>query len=72
MRLRSKRIHRTAEESSAGRAKKKLLGKSSWYKSKKKNKKEEELQRSGSQRMKSINHGAGIRERKMRAVLFIE
>ena len=41
-----RRIHRTAEESSQGRIRKKLLGKTSWYK-KNKTAKEQELQEPG-------------------------
>ena len=63
------RVHRTAQESSSGRIRKKLLGKSSWYKDMKKSE-EEPTKGSGTWRRK----GDAVEDRSLRtrAVLFVE
>ena len=69
------RIHRTAQESSQGRSRKKLLGKSSWFRGRKKPEEEKEehhvTHRGGG---KKITKGAGGpgKELKTRSVLFVD
>ena len=67
-----RRIHRTAEESSHLRVRKKLLGKSSWYKDKNKKKEEDRLPADKRTGRRIENHGIGEENLRTRAVLFVE
>ena len=68
--MNGRRIHITAEESSSGRVKKKLLGKSSWYKDRSKVIKEESAKEPT--RGKNVKKTVEDRDLKTRAVLFVE
>ena len=66
------KLHRTAEESSSGRWKKKLLGKSTWFKDKKTDKKEGELDTNRKTGARSKEQLGAVSNLKTRAVLFVE